>query len=71
MRSHIAVVIILAALIVAVGIAVSGGVYQVVSAGPEHAYLVHRWTGQAWYLTGAASSPVGAAPRDLEKDYGK
>ena len=71
MRPHIAVVIIAAALIVAVGIAVNGGIYQVVSAGPDHAYLVQRWTGQAWYLTGATSSPVGAAPRDLEKDFGK
>ncbi len=71
MRPHVAVVVIAAALIVAAGIAVNGGVYQVVNAGPEHAYLVHRWTGQAWYLTGAASSPVMAAPRDLEKDFGK
>ncbi len=71
MRPHVTVVVIAAALIVAAGIAVNGGVYQVVGAGPEHAYVVHRWTGQAWYLNGAASHPVKMAPRDLEKDFGK
>jgi len=71
MRPNIAVVILAAALIVAAGIAVNGGLYQVVSAGPEGAYLVHRWTGQTWHLTGEVSHLVRPTPPALEKEYRK
>ena len=69
MRPNIAVVILAAALIVAAGITVNGGLYQVVSNGPENAYLVHRWTGQTWHLTGAVSHLVRVAPPALEREY--
>jgi hypothetical protein len=71
MRPNVAVVVIAAALIVAAGIAVNGGLYQVVGAGPESGYLVQRWTGQAWYLTRGVLRPVRPAPPDVEKNYGK
>jgi hypothetical protein len=67
----VAVVIIATALIIAAGIAASGGLYQIVSAGPESTYLVHRWTGETWYLTGDVLHPVKAAPPQMERNFGK
>jgi hypothetical protein len=70
MHSSIAIVAIAAALIVAAGLAAQGGIYAVTGAG-ESAYLVNRWTGQAWLLSGATARPVRPvlpqSPRDFQK----
>jgi hypothetical protein len=71
MQARAGVVVIVGALIVAAGIAAHGGRYEVVSGGPESAYLVNRWTGQTWYLTGATSRLVKPAIPDLQKEFQK
>jgi hypothetical protein len=53
--------IVVAALIVAAGVAVQGGPYQVASAGPEAVYVVHRWTGEARLISGTTWHPVRPA----------
>ena len=71
MRSSIAILVIAAALIVAAGLVAQGGLYQVVSAGPESAYLVNRWTGEVRYITGATWQSVDADRPELDKDFRK
>ncbi|MGQ0568448.1 MAG: hypothetical protein ACT4P5_02790 [Armatimonadota bacterium] len=71
MRPNITVAVIAAALIVAAGVAAHGGLYQLVSTGPESAYLVNRWTGEVRVITGTTWRPVTAARLELEKDFRK
>ncbi|MDR7519129.1 MAG: hypothetical protein QN131_06590 [Armatimonadota bacterium] len=71
MRLSVALVVMAAALLVAASTVVHGGFYQLVSAGPESAYLVHRLTGRVWFIAGTTSHPVRAAPPETEKDFRK
>ncbi len=71
MRSSHAAVAAAGALLVAASLVVHGGLYQFVSAGPEHGYLVHCSTRQMWRGSGTAFQPVRQAPLLLEKDFNK
>jgi hypothetical protein len=62
---------IVVALIVAAGITVHGGLYEVAGTGPESAYVVNRWTGQARHITGATWRPVSRSVTDIEREFQK
>ncbi|MCL6641429.1 MAG: hypothetical protein K6T92_08680 [Candidatus Rokubacteria bacterium] len=58
--------LVVAALVVAAGLAAQGGVWQATPAGPETVYLVHRWTGETRLVTGRTWEPVRPARRQQD-----
>jgi cytochrome b561 len=71
MRLSWPIAVVLAAIVVAAGVLAHGGLYQFVGTGPDSGYLIHRLTGQVWYVTGTTRQPVVAAPPKFNKEFGK
>jgi hypothetical protein len=65
-RTWIAVALILAA-----GIAAHGGLYQIVGAGPESAYVVNRLTGEVRHISGSTWRRVTPALQPMDREFQK